>query len=93
MAAFTVTLNPLQERALTALTAEHNQGFPNAQITVEQFFQMRALEYLNVLVRRYKENVTGDLVQQFSAAAPDRQQKFLNGEITLTQLTGQTPIP
>lgn len=93
MASFTVTLDALQEKALVAATADHNAGFPNEPLTMEQYFQMRALDYLTALVRRYKEAVASSLTQQFEAAPADRQAKFLAGQITLAQLTGKVPIP
>lgn len=76
MADYTLTLSETEEKALETITASHNARM-GTTFTPQEYFEMKAREYLNVLVNQYREAIKAQVEQKFNQMSPEQQAQFL----------------
>lgn len=72
----TTELTALEEKAVTSATGEHNVAF-GAQLTPEQFFEMRVREMVGGIVQSYRTTVKGKMERAFDSKTPQEQAAIL----------------
>lgn len=76
MADHTITLSATHERALATATAKYNSAH-GTNITSTEYFQLRAAEYLDSLVNRYREIIANKMAENFDKMTPLQQADIL----------------